>query len=53
MITKKRVNISVDEDIHREFKSVCAKLGLTVSEVIQTRMEDYAKAYHKVKNSQI
>ncbi len=53
MSSKKRVNFNIDEGIHREFNSVCALIGLSMSEVVESRMEEFINAYNKIKGIEV
>lgn len=40
-MTKKRINIYVDDEVYQEFKGVCALTGETVTSVMNEAMKEY------------
>jgi len=47
-MAKKRINIYVDEDIYREFKTVVGVTGETVTSVVDQAMKEYIKAMRMI-----
>jgi antitoxin component of RelBE/YafQ-DinJ toxin-antitoxin module len=42
---KKILNVLLDDDLHADFKSLCAKNGLNMTEVIVKFVQEFKKTY--------
>ena len=52
IVEKKRVNIYVSVEIYKEFKSVCALMERSLSEVVEHNMDQTVKAFNKLSGSE-
>ena len=52
LVEKKRINVYVSVDVYKEFKSVCALMERSLSEVVEHNMDQTVKAWKKLSGSE-